>query len=201
MCCMFFRPSRDCLVFCDLLLTNVLTLVTYASSRSYVRIIPFLEGPFARVLSEGNGCGSRVRIYNPRPGGLGIASAGMMTGLRGAPLDWDSTWRLTAAGGASQETRPGLSHGIHLRGKCRGGAPKGERARSADGRRRPFAWRAPGPQGTAKSVRAFRRFASLHYFGARSWDGLFLHRGVDDSHAKPHRENDAGLRDARRERP
>ncbi len=152
-------------------LTNVPVSITSPPSRS------------RRGLSRGyfrkwNGSGSCARRYDPRPGGLGIALAGTMTGLRGAPLDWDSTWRLTAAGGTSQETRPGLSHGINLRGKCRGGAPKGERARSADG------WQRPHPRGARRirrcglSVRAFRRFASLHFFGERAWEGL-SYRGVD----------------------
>src|ERR1700722_18109043 len=50
-----------------------------------------------------------------------------MTGPRGASLDWDSRRQVTPAVRKSQETRPGLSHGIDLRGKRRGGAPKGER--------------------------------------------------------------------------
>ena len=69
----------------------------------------------------------RAGLVTPLPGGLGIGSAGIMTGLRGASLDWDSGRRVTAAARTSQETRPGLSHGIDLRGKRRGGAPRGER--------------------------------------------------------------------------
>ena len=69
----------------------------------------------------------RAGLVTPLPGGPGIGSAGIMTGLRGASLDWDSGRRLTPAGRKSQETRPGLSHGIDLRGKRRGGAPLGVR--------------------------------------------------------------------------
>ena len=97
-------------------------------------LIPFTEGPFARVLSRGNGSGSRARGYDPRPGGPGIASAGMMTGLRGAPLDWDSTWRLTAAGGTSQETRPGLSHALDCGASAAVERRKASAPGSADGR-------------------------------------------------------------------
>jgi len=70
----------------------------------------------------------RVGFVTPLPGGPGIASAGTTTGPRGASLDWDSVWRVTPVWRTSQETRPGLSGGIHLRRKCRGGAPRGERA-------------------------------------------------------------------------
>ena len=68
----------------------------------------------------------RAGLVTLLPGGLGIASAGMMTGLRGAPLDWDSATAGNACCRKSQETRPGLSLGIDLRGKRRGGAPRGE---------------------------------------------------------------------------
>jgi hypothetical protein len=69
----------------------------------------------------------RARFVTTLPGGSGIALAGTMTGPRGASLDWDSARRVTPAARKSQETRPGLSHGIDLRGKRRGGAPRGER--------------------------------------------------------------------------
>ena len=114
------------LFYRDHLLTFVTVPITCRSSRS------------RRDLSRGyfrkwNGSGSCARRYDPRPGGLGIGLAGTMTGLRGAPLDWDSARRVTPARGTSQETRPGLSHGIDLRGKRRGGAPRGERAMLAQG--------------------------------------------------------------------
>jgi hypothetical protein len=102
----------------------------------------------------------RAGLVTSLPGGPGIALAGIMTGLRGAPLDWDSARRVTPARGTSQETRPGLSHGIHLRGKRRGGAPEGERARGAGEWQHSPAWRALHPL-VQPSVRAFRRFASL----------------------------------------
>ena len=68
----------------------------------------------------------RAGLVTLLPGGLGIASAGMMTGLRGAPLDWDSATAGNACCRTSQETRPGLSLGLDWRGKRRGGAPRGE---------------------------------------------------------------------------
>ena len=68
----------------------------------------------------------RVGLVTPLPGGPGIVPAGIMTGPRGASLDWDSVSRVTPARRTSQETRPGLSGGIHLRRKRRGGAPRGE---------------------------------------------------------------------------
>jgi hypothetical protein len=69
----------------------------------------------------------RAGLVTPLPGGPGIESIGITTGLRGASLDWDSGRRVTPARCTSQETRPGLSHGINLRGKRRSGAPRGER--------------------------------------------------------------------------
>ena len=73
----------------------------------------------------------RAGLVTPLPGGLGIGSAAIMTGPRGASLDWDRVWRVTPVRPTSQETRPGLSGGIHLRRKRRGGAPRGERAAQA----------------------------------------------------------------------
>jgi hypothetical protein len=69
------------------LVTNVLTMVPVSVTGCESR-------PVRDVTSDGRLTG-RVRF--PRagfvtllPGGLGIGSAGMMTGLRGASLDWDS---------------------------------------------------------------------------------------------------------------
>src|SRR5580700_12124075 len=76
----------------------------------------------------------RAGFVTPLPGGLGIDPAGIMTGARGASLWMRSMVRVTPAPSRSHEARPGLSRGINLRGKYRGGAPRGERARSA-GRR------------------------------------------------------------------
>jgi hypothetical protein len=104
-----------------------------------------IEGTSTGDSDRWGGCGSCGWACNPSPGGPGIALAGITTGLRGAPLDWDSARRVTPARGTSQETRPGLSHGINLRGKCRGGAPKGERARSVDEWQHSLTWRAPHP--------------------------------------------------------
>jgi hypothetical protein len=60
--------------------------------------------------------------------------------------------------------------GCVRRGEYRGGAPQGERARSADGWQHSFVWRAPGPVGHGNSVRAFRRSAPFIYLGRL--DGL-----------------------------
>jgi hypothetical protein len=116
----------------------------------------------------------RAGLVTLLPGGLGIASAGMMTGLRGAPLDWDSATAGNACCRKSQETRPGLSLGLDWRGKRRGGAPRGERARSADEWQHSFAWRAAVLR-RARLQRqcAFRRSASLLFEGGnRKWLGV-----------------------------
>ena len=49
------------------------------------------------------GCGARGRICSSLPGGLGIMSPGIMTGVGGASLDWDRRWRVTPVQTASQE--------------------------------------------------------------------------------------------------
>jgi hypothetical protein len=54
----------------------------------------------------------RAGLVTLLPGGPGIASAGIMTGPRGAPLDWDSVAAGNTCRRTSQETRPGLSHGL-----------------------------------------------------------------------------------------
>ena len=72
----------------------------------------------------------RAGFVTPLPGGLCIDPAGIMTGARGASLWVLSMVRVTPASSRSHEARPGLSRGINLRGKYRGGAPRGERARS-----------------------------------------------------------------------
>jgi hypothetical protein len=87
----------------------------------------------------------RAGFVTPLPGGLGIDPAGIMTGARGASLWVRSMVRVTPASSRSHEARPGLSRGINLRGKYRGGAPRGERARSAFRRQRLGVWRATAP--------------------------------------------------------
>jgi hypothetical protein len=114
----------------------------------------------------------RAGLVTQLPGGPGIASAGMMTGLRGAPLDWDSASAGNTCRRKSQETRPGLSHGIDLRGKRRGGAPRGGRARSADEWRHSLAWRAPCQPARLPGVSVFRRSASLHLSQVRQKEWL-----------------------------
>jgi hypothetical protein len=61
----------------------------------------------------------RAGLVTLLPGGLGIDPAGTMTGARGASLWVRSMVRVTPASSRSHETRPGLSRGINLRGKCR----------------------------------------------------------------------------------
>jgi hypothetical protein len=52
------------------------------------------------------GCGARGRICSPLPGGLGIMSPGIMTGVGGASLDWDRRRRVTPVQTKSQEAWP-----------------------------------------------------------------------------------------------
>jgi hypothetical protein len=70
----------------------------------------------------------RAGLVTPLPGGPGIDPAGIMTGARGASLYLPSMARVTPASSRWHEARPGLSDGINLRRKRRGGAPRGERA-------------------------------------------------------------------------
>src|ERR1700692_583873 len=103
-----------------------------------------------------------------------------MTGLRGASLDWDSAWRVTPGIRTSQETRPGLSHGINLRGKRRGGAPGGARARSAVRWQHLSRWRPAVPEARASGNIRWRGTAPRHlrlaalrlpfYWEARWWE-------------------------------
>src|SRR5208282_3994102 len=97
-----------------------------------------VTGPHRISLIEGSSTGDsramgRVRflragLVTPLPGGLGIDPAGIMTGARGASLQARAMAKVTPLPAVSREARPGLSHGINLRGKRRGGAPRGERA-------------------------------------------------------------------------
>ena len=53
--------------------------------------LPAQEGTFLETVREtGRVRFPRAGLVTLLPGGLGIASAGMMTGLRSVPLDWDS---------------------------------------------------------------------------------------------------------------
>src|SRR5208282_1607312 len=70
----------------------------------------------------------RAGLVTPLPGGLGIDPAGIMTGARGASLQARAMAKVTPLPAVSREARPGLSDGINLRRKRRGGAPRGERA-------------------------------------------------------------------------
>jgi hypothetical protein len=62
----------------------------------------------------------RAGLVTPLPGGLGIEPAGTMTGARGASLQARISAEVTPSHRVSREARPGLSHGIDLRGKRRG---------------------------------------------------------------------------------
>ena len=53
-----------------------------------------------------SGCGARGRICSLLPGGLGIMSPGIMTGVGGASLDWDRRRRVTPVQTKSQEAWP-----------------------------------------------------------------------------------------------
>jgi hypothetical protein len=68
----------------------------------------------------------RAGLVTPLPGGLGIDPAGIMTGARGASLQARAMAKVTPLPAVSREARPGLSDGINLRRKRRGGAPRGE---------------------------------------------------------------------------
>src|SRR5208282_3700717 len=68
----------------------------------------------------------RAGLVTPLPGGPGSDPAGITTGARGASLQSRSTARVTPASSRSREALPGLSHGIDLRRKRRGGAPRAE---------------------------------------------------------------------------
>ena len=53
-----------------------------------------------------SGCGARGQICSLLPGGLGIMSPGITTGVGGASLDWDRRRRVTPVQTASQEAWP-----------------------------------------------------------------------------------------------
>jgi hypothetical protein len=91
-----------------------------------------------------------------------------MTGLRGASAGLGQQTVLPRA--RPRKRGPKLSRGIDLRGEYRGGAPRGERARSANEWQHSLAWRAPvtaftlrkeNREGKVREVdgRAFRRSA------------------------------------------
>jgi hypothetical protein len=61
---------------------------------------------YRRQAVRWSGCGARGRICSPLPGGLGIMSPGIMTGVGGASLDWDRRRRVTPVQTASQEAWP-----------------------------------------------------------------------------------------------
>src|ERR1700730_3181800 len=73
----------------------------------YIAIHPaLLKDAFRRQAERWSGCGARGRFCMLLPGGLGIMSPGMMTGVGGASLDWDRRRRVTPVQTASQEAWP-----------------------------------------------------------------------------------------------
>src|SRR5580658_10327747 len=80
-------------------LTSVTALVTRLKSRSP-------RDAYRRQAVRWSGCGARGRICSPLPGGLGIMSPGIMTGVGGASLAWDRRSRVTPAQTESQEAWP-----------------------------------------------------------------------------------------------
>ena len=71
-------------------------------------------------------------ICNPAPGRLRASLTPALRPVREVhSLDWDRRGRVTPAGSASQEAWPGVEPvGLKASGESRGGAPRGERARS-----------------------------------------------------------------------
>src|SRR5580692_7949663 len=74
-------------------------------------LIQLLPNPRSRTWRGGTPChgsegGARGRLCSLLPGGLGIMSPGIMTGVGGASLDWDRRRRVTPVQTASQEAWP-----------------------------------------------------------------------------------------------
>ena len=110
----------------------------------------------------------------PLPGGSGHRPAGRLrTGLRGARWTGTAQRGLTLAARKSQEARSELSRGVHSPKRARGGAPKGERARSARGGwQHSFRAARAASADAASGLCAFWRSASLHYFLGGRWTGF-----------------------------
>jgi len=83
-------------------LTTIPIQVTSGQSRS-------LTGRHPVTPADWSGCGARGWFCMLLPGGLGIMSPGIMTGVGGASLDWDRRRRVTPVQTASHMwTAPGL---------------------------------------------------------------------------------------------
>jgi hypothetical protein len=98
-------------------------------------------------------CGQSRKLFS---GGSGIISAGTMTGPRGASAGLGQQ-AASVPRARPRKRGPKLSRGIDLRGEYRGGAPRGERARSADEWQHSSAWRASATAFALSARRAKRK--------------------------------------------
>src|SRR5580700_6415283 len=126
------RPFiRDLYVFNPIMSTPKrlnLTNVSFSGTRRKSRSP---RDAYRRHAVRWGGCGARGRICSPLPGGLGIMSPGIMTGVGGASLDWDRRRRVTPVQTTSQEAWPDaepLGWKQFPLGENRGGTPSDERA-------------------------------------------------------------------------
>src|ERR1700722_16772015 len=112
------------------------------------------------------GCGACVRPRKLRPGGFGH-HVGRYYGRCAGCFRWTGTGarRVTPPRAASQETWPEVEKPRPRNlGQSRGGAPRGERARSGRSVQTDFPWRAPRPKrervatavGVARSIFSLR---------------------------------------------
>jgi hypothetical protein len=83
--------------------TLMLTLVSTSVTSQSSLLRRTWRGGTPRHGSEG---GARGRVCSLLPGGLGIMSPGITTGVGGASLDWDRRRRVTPVQTASQEAWP-----------------------------------------------------------------------------------------------
>jgi hypothetical protein len=96
--------------------------------------------------------------------------------------------RVTPDVRTSQETRPGLSHGIDLRGKRRGGAPRGERSPMRP-QPRPKHSRMATSESVARPMEGAPVGAPPPFVGGGFWNGVCKTR------MRWHRENESACRD------
>src|SRR5580692_8569117 len=87
-------------------------------------LIQLLPNPRSRTWRGGTPChggegGARGRVCSLLPGGLGIMSPGIMTGVGGASLDWDRRRRVTPVQTASQEAWPEADLGDEILSEMR----------------------------------------------------------------------------------
>src|SRR5579862_7883206 len=74
---------------------------------------------FRRQAERWSGCGARGWFCTLPPGGLGIMSPGITTGVGGASLDWDRRRRVTPVQTASQEAWPEADLGDEILSEMR----------------------------------------------------------------------------------